>query len=419
MDRLTLRKNFAWAFAGNAVSAFCMWLLLLVLTKLGAPEIVGIYAVAQAISLPISRFLGLQLPIVQVTDAQNDYCFGHYFTLKLITGILAICISVGAGFVFYSVDVALVIVLLSFGYGIIEIRKVFLTVMQKSERMDKVAVSNILQGALSAIFFGIIFWLSRQLVLSILGIIVARLMVLFFYDNPVAGKFLRMYAHDGRPDSQKLIWARRKLWRLARTAIPLGLVGCFGMLFTSIPRLVLDKYFGKAEVGYFAAISSLLVVGTMGIAALSQAVIPRLAKYYFENIRGYKLLIGKLVGIGFAMGISGVVISSLFGKWILTMLFRPDYARYNYVFIWITVAGTGLFLFTFMNCGLNAARKFKIQVPIYGLAAGLCGVLSLLLIPHYGMIGAAWSIIGCYGFGAISSGIFVGLALREKSAQEA
>lgn len=32
---LSFRKNFVWAFVGNAVSAFCMWLLLLVVAKAG------------------------------------------------------------------------------------------------------------------------------------------------------------------------------------------------------------------------------------------------------------------------------------------------------------------------------------------------------------------------------------------------
>ena len=127
------------------------------------------------------------------------------------------------------------------------------------------------------------------------------------YDIPVVKK---LSGFDNREKFSLNSW--RTLWRLAKVAAPLGLVGAFQILFASMPRLFLDKTHGKESVGYFAAITSLLVLGTMVIGALSQVVSPRLAKYYCEDRSAYKLLIGKLLLLGIGFGIIGIVVSLLF-----------------------------------------------------------------------------------------------------------
>jgi len=41
---LTLRRNFSWTLLGNVVYAGCQWAMLVVLAKLGTPEMVGQFA---------------------------------------------------------------------------------------------------------------------------------------------------------------------------------------------------------------------------------------------------------------------------------------------------------------------------------------------------------------------------------------
>ena len=67
--RLSLRKNFTWTFAGNAIYAASQWGQLVVLAKLGTPETVGQIALALAICAPVIMFANLQLRSVQATIA--------------------------------------------------------------------------------------------------------------------------------------------------------------------------------------------------------------------------------------------------------------------------------------------------------------------------------------------------------------
>jgi O-antigen/teichoic acid export membrane protein len=377
-----------------------MWLLLVILTKLGTVETVGIFAVAQAISMPINMLFGLKLQVMQVTDSKNDYQFGHYYALRIVTMIMAVIVTAIIGFLYYPKATAIVILLLAVNYAIVSIREVFLSFMQKCERMDKTSISTMLLGLLALLIFGVIFWLSQSLALSIVGLIASRLIVVYIYDTPVVRKLSRMISQYG-VISLKPLWSVQDMWRLTKLTAPLGIVGWMSQLFNSIPRLVLDKYAGVREVGYFAAISSLLVAGNMIAAAVGQAIHPRLSKYYCEDLKSYKRLFGKFLAVSFALGITGVFISILFGRTILALVFKAEYAEYNNIFIQLTVAGAMMFLFSAMNGALTTARKFAIQIPIYAFSVAVCGMAAFLLIPHYGMLGATWSLLACYSVGFV------------------
>jgi len=385
---------------GNAVSALSMWVLLMLLTKTTSVETVGIFAVAQAVGLPISKFLSLKLQLVQVTDARNDYAFGHYYALKLVMAVATVATIAVVGFGFYPVYTALVVLALGIGYAIIELREMFLATMQKAERMDKITVSRVLQGLLSLVLFGGLFWVTRDLIVGIVGLIAARLGVLMLYDVPVSKTMLAAEAESGGRELRMASeWNWSKLWRLARLAAPLGLVAWLTTLFTSVPRLVLDKAIGTAEVGYFAALSSLLLVGKLMTGALGQTVIPRLSIYYVEKRRAFWGMVIKVVGVALLLGVLGIAASALFGKLILTVLFTSAYAQHDWVFVNVMIAASVSFLFSCMNMSLTAARKFAVQFPLYALAAVAAAASAWLLIPTYGMLGAAWSLLICYSTG--------------------
>jgi O-antigen/teichoic acid export membrane protein len=395
---LSLKKNFIWAFIGNAISAFFMWLLLVVLAKQATVETMGDFGIAQAISLPVNMLLSLKLQTAQVTDAKNEFDFGHYYALQITTSIMTIFATIIIAFSFYKYSTAINITALGIAYSIMTFREVFLAVLQKHERMDMMAGSRVFESVFSFMLFGIFFWLSKSLVCAISGLVISRIIVLTCYDVPVSKKLLRKNGYCGHVIPR---WHLSVIWRLFKMTVPLGLVAWLSALFISIPRLFLDKFSGRQEVGYFVAISSLLAAGTLIATALTQTVGPRLAKYYEENIKAYEVLLLKLVVLGIGLGITGIVIAVFAGKLILTILFRAEYGQYNNVLVILAIAGLLLILFSFMNVGLTAARRFLIQVPLYIICAVVCGVSAICLVPRYGMFGAAISLIFCYLVGFI------------------
>ncbi len=408
----SLRINFAWAFVGNAFSSFCMWLIMVVLAKLATVETVGLYGVAQAVGLPISMLFSLKLQLAQVTDAKKDFDFGHYLAVTILTSAATIVTVATVGFSFYSFDTAVVMAVLGAGYAVVAFRYLFLAVMQKAERMDRTAVSQFLTGTLSIVLFSVIFWATRNLALGMVGLIIARTITLLAYDRPVAIKLLKAEDHN---EDIAPCWHMDKLWSLVKLTAPLGLVAWIGTLFTSIPRLVLDKFVGREEVGYFTAMSTVLVLGNMLMAALGQSTSPRMAKYYIGNRKSFTVLMLKFTAVAAVIGMVGIFASVLFGRQILTILFTAEYARHTIVFVQIMVAGLLLFLFAAVNNALTTARKFAVQLPLHGLAAAACIVASFLLIPKYGITGAALSLMICYATGFLGCLVSMVIALTQKA----
>ena len=88
----SLKKNIGLAFAGNAVYQACQMGMLIVLTKLTSAEEVGRFALALAISTPITVFIGLNLRPILVTDVKNRNSFGEFVTLRLVTVMAALAV---------------------------------------------------------------------------------------------------------------------------------------------------------------------------------------------------------------------------------------------------------------------------------------------------------------------------------------
>ncbi|MDZ4874013.1 MAG: hypothetical protein CLLPBCKN_003409 [Chroococcidiopsis cubana SAG 39.79] len=95
----TLRQNFSWTFVGNVVYAACQWGMLVMLAKLGSPEILGQFTLGFALTAPVIMFTNLQLRTIQATDAKQQYYFGDYLGLRLLATGLALLIIIGITFI--------------------------------------------------------------------------------------------------------------------------------------------------------------------------------------------------------------------------------------------------------------------------------------------------------------------------------
>src|SRR5437879_8086330 len=86
----SLRRNVAWALAGNVGYSACQWGVLASVAKLGTPADVGRFALGLALTAPIITLANLHLRIIAATDARGDYPFAVYFSLRLVMTALAL-----------------------------------------------------------------------------------------------------------------------------------------------------------------------------------------------------------------------------------------------------------------------------------------------------------------------------------------
>jgi len=400
---LTLRRNFSWTFAGNAVYAACQWGMLVVLAKLGSPEMVGQFTLGLAVTAPVIMFTNLQLRGVQATDAKHKYQFGDYLGLRSIATMLGLLVIVGitiaAG---YRWQTSLVILTIGLAKGFESISDVFYGLIQQHERMDRIAISMMIKGPLSLLLLGTGVYLTGSVLWGSVGLAIAWAIILLSYDIRSGALMLKTSPwgtgeQKSTTTSQNLLyphWHLKTLGQLTWLSLPLGLVMMLISLNSNIPRYFIESYLGERELGIFAALAYLMVAGNMVILALGQSASPRLAKYYaMGNRKAFRTLLIKLVGMGAAIGVMAVLVALLVGRELLTIVYRPEYAEQKDLFVLVMVAAGIGYVASFLGYGITAARYFVIQIPLFVAVTSTSAIASLWLIPTQGLRGAALALI--------------------------
>lgn len=398
---ITLRRNFSWTFIGNLIYSGCQWGMLVVLAKLGNPEMVGTFTLGLAVTAPVMMFSNLQLRDIQTTDAKNHYLFNDYLGLRLITTGLALpiilWITLATG---YKGETAIVIILIGFAKGLESISDVFYGLLQKHEKMDRMAISVMMKGPLSLLMLSIGTYISGSIIWGVLGLVIAWACILLIWDIPSYRWLINKFTSEGEiPDSlegrtAKPRWQLGTIRKLIWLSLPLGLVMMLISLNANIPRYFLEHSLGKKELGVFAALAYLIVAGNMVISALGSAARPRLAKYYAGgNVSAYQKLLFQLVAIACLLGLSGILVAWVAGGQILTIVYQPEYAKYTELLIWLMVtAGIG-YVSSFLGEGMTAARYFRTQIPLFIVVTSTSAIASFWFIPKNGLKGAAIALM--------------------------
>ncbi len=399
---LSLRANFTWTFVGNVVYSACQWGMLAVLAKLGTAEMVGQFSLGLAVTAPVVMLTNLQLRAVQATDAQGEYAFDSYLGLRLVMTALALAGIVGVVWVSgFRVETAWIVLVIGLSKAIEAVSDVFYGLFQKHERMDRVAGSLMIRGPLSLAMLGIGVYLTDSALWGTAGLVVAFLLVLVGYDIRSGLQILRTASQPGGIRFGDSAWgmARHRRWKwgtlagLAWLALPLGVVMMLISLNTNIPGYFIERYLGERALGIFSAMAYLVVAGNQVVVALGNSASPRLARHYAqEDVAAFRALLLKLVGIGALLGLAGILISSVAGREILTVLYRAEYAEYPRVFLWLMGAAAIKYVASFLGYGMTAARYFQAQMPLFAIVAGVTAVTCLWLIPSHGLRGAAMTL---------------------------
>ena len=397
---LSLRRNFVWVLGGRAIYGACQWGLLVVCAKFGSADLLGRYALGVAICTPIFMLANLKLAQVLVTDASGEHSFADYIQLRFMTTVAAVLvITVVVLVADYERTTIKTVLAVGLAQAILSCREIYLARAQKAQRMDRPAFSNAILGVTGLTVFALTFWVSGSLVAAILSLAATRLAVTVTFDAPGARRIDSIAAQAQRPARSRA----RELVRLAYLSVPLGIVSMLVAYTGILPRYEVERQLGEASLGYFAALASLPTIGIMLVDALAKAASPRLAHYYIDNRRAFAVLARKLAAAGVLLGALALALSYLVGKPILTICFSADYANYHRTLMWLMTAGALMYLWSFMETCLTAARFFRIQVPIYVCAAATALVSAWILIPSYRLDGAAFAFIGANMVGLVGT----------------
>lgn len=187
-------------------------------------------------------------------------------------------------------------------------------------------------------------------------------------------------------------------------SIPLILVIISGWFLAMSNRYILNFYTTTAIVGIFAVAFSLMSVITTFCTTVSQVIQPYFTEAFLKKDR-HDILINASLKYGLIMVIPAIVMGVVWGDQLILLLSGEQYL--NAAPLLITLAPYPLFaLIAFVFYQVMIAAEKTVYVGImYVLGAAVSVLLNFILIPVYGMQGAAIATGTGYGFTALAMAI--------------
>jgi O-antigen/teichoic acid export membrane protein len=385
----SLRKSVAWTAVGNAAYLGSQYGILMVLAKLGSATLVGEYSLGLAIVTPFFVLAQMQLRQVLVTDVRKELPFAAFFWIRALAGALAMTCSLAVvGVIRYDAHFLSVTALLGVAKFAESQSDMAYGAMQRRERMDLIAVSMISRGVFGLVAVTVTLAMGGSLLMACASLAGVWCAILFLVDLPLV--------RSGAIGEVLLRrWDGPAVRQLVRVSAPLTLAAGVGSLCGSLPRYVLELYEGPEAVAMFSVAMAPIALMGLFTGALSQATLAR-ASVYLQTGRlaAFRSLALRLAGLNVLVG-AGVVAGLLVaGDVAVRFFFTPEYeaAVPIMIILGLGVALSGLAAFGMTV--LTAARRFSPQFAI-ALAALIVQVVGcFVLVPHFGLNGAAWADFG-------------------------
>ena len=402
----TVRRSLSWTLFGELIFAACQWLSLMVVAKLGSPEALGRYSLGLAVATPIFVLANLHLRPVYVVTVRDDpqigrarRLFAHYFGLRLallppaLLAVAAFCLLRG-----WPMATVMVVVLVGLIRASDSASDILYARAQRAETMTSMGISRALRGLLwiGLLAAGLLAGGDEGAALAL----VAAALMLFtvIYD-------LRSAARIPEGDGGGEGWAsvrprfdREPLLAIAGHALPMGIAAALLGFTVNVPAYVLEGSHGLEEVGFFAAVLSILQASGVVNLALGNAAIPRLARLAVDDARGFWRLLAGLLALVAALNGLGLLLVLWVGDLYLRLAYTPDYVVYQPQLVLAAVAAVVVGLANMLSQTLTALSRFRAQLWIN--IAGLVFSISFALwwIPGRGVNGAIDTLLVLAGF---------------------
>lgn len=383
--KLSIKESVLWNTWGSVLYLGTQWLLTVLVTRLLGYDDAGIFSLAMSVANIFYALSIYGMKNFQISDLKSKYTPGNYVVSRMVTGAAALLLCVGFALVNgYEREQTLCIIL----YMLFKLSEsffdVFLGFYQKNWRMDFMGKSMTLRAILMLVTFPVVMCLTKSLLWSVVAMAIAVYGVILFYDRRNA----MMLEHiDITPDMKNV---SRLLRECAPLAVYLILSTCIG----SIPRYFLEMFQGNEQLGIYASVAMPTLIVQMAATYIFNPMITVFSESLNdkEKPRFMKTLKQCFVAL-LCISVIGVIGGKLLGRLGLFILYGESILPYEYLLLPIIICTVTTACAWLMYDILTIFRNFKALLIGNGLSVAISVIMSLILIPKYGMQGTTFALM--------------------------
>lgn len=332
-------------------------------------------------------------------NAKGSYILGNVLFLQFLLSIVAMLVLIGLSFLSYHDNsIRLLIFIAGISSLIISpIKNSSYGVFQGYERMSWIPLCDSLAN-------------SFVTIISIIAVLIGRGLLTILLLNllgSIISSSISLAVVNYRFNTVKLYWDLKFWKRSIKISGTFALSDLFSSVFTYFDVYLLSQIKGNEVVGLYSAASKLILSLSIIPGAIMSAIFPNFARMHFENSiyisKTFEKSVQYLAMIAFPFGV-GI---TLFAEEIITLLYGEQYypsIQILRILSWVSVI-------TFINWPLydllDATNRQNKNLISCSLCSASNVIFNLVLIPHYGAIGAAIAFVGAYTIFLCSNYCFV------------
>ncbi|MGB5848555.1 MAG: flippase [Ignavibacteriaceae bacterium] len=385
-------KNTSWLFTEKILRILIAFVVTVLVIRYLGPEQFGLLSYAISFYGLFSAISILGLESISIRELvkypeRRDNILGSVFLLRLVGGIVTIILI--ALILFISgepADISILILIISTSaiFQSFSVIDYYFPAEVKAKYSVYVMTASVLLTSALKIFLIIV-----EAPLIYFAIVFS---VEFF---AAAAGFLLVYKHN----KLKIInWNFRKetAVNLLKDSWPLILSGLAIAIYTKIDQVMIKNMLDSKELGYYAVAVRLSEAWYFIPIALTNSIYPAIVKAKNVSNKFYFNRMQKLYDILAWLAISIAVPVSIFSRDIINIIFGNEFqsaAPVLTIYIW---AGVAVFLGVASSQYLITENFTKLSFfrTLIGMVFNV--ILNLILIPKYGIIGAAYATLVSY-----------------------
>lgn len=354
---IQFRKNFIWNILGTGFNAFNSLFFMIAVTRINGVDNAGIFTIAFSTAC-IIYIVGVYVGrIYQVTEPDKSITDKEYIINRIITTvsmlILVVLFSVIRGYNIFK----LTIFLLLTTYKALEaFSDVIYGILQKNEKLDIAGKSLFFKSLISVIAFVVIDVITKNMIISIISIILVSLLILIFYDLKNGIKYIDL----------KLSVKKENIIKIFKAGFFTFAISFLGMYVLNAPKYAIDSYLENN----YQTIFGIIVMPATVIGLVAQFLIhPYLNQivtlYEEKNLKGLNKLSLKLIIYILGVGVVSSILAYFLGTQVLGLIYGLDLSIYKLGLLMIIIASTLYTIGVIYSSILTTVRETFSQFIIY------------------------------------------------------
>lgn len=374
-----LKKNAIWNTFGITLNSFNSLFFLIIINRINGVDIAGIFSFAFSVACLLYIVGIYQGRIFQVSDTKKELTNREYFVHKIISCVMMmVCAFLFIIIKNYSFEKNIVIILLCLYKCIEAFDETLFAYLQKNDELYLVGKSYFYRSFFGIVLFFLADYLTENIVVSCIVLLLNSFLFLFFYDFKNALKYLIR---------DEIRWSR--VWMLYRIGFSVFAFSFLSVYIVNIPKYILDIFMSNSYQTVFGIIVMPgTVVSLCGQYITSPVLTHIVDAFNNKDFQKFNQLIKKMTILLLCVGVFVEIVAFFLGIPVLNIVYAINLNEYKLDLLIILFGALLYAVAGIFSTAMITMRKNNVQLIIYIIDALIGMVVCYYAIGNYGIHGA-------------------------------